>query len=203
MVDAHGVQVAVHAADAVTSGLLRSWVESTLGLTVHPQRTHVGAGRREVSSVPSVALYDVDHRTCDVVESAAALSAHHDAVVMIGNHIPPALVRRAVGAGVKGITTKDVTVDELSAIIRRVAEGGSHVCPRLASAALSSIDSPLTSRERQCLLLSHQGSSVAQIAEQLHLAPGTVRNLLSAAVQKVGSPGRAAAAADARDRGWI
>jgi two-component system response regulator DesR len=203
MSDAERAHVVVHAADAVTTTSLEALLGSIRHVAVRT-RPVARLNDPEMTEVtPSVAVFDLDHRTGDVVGLASALSAQHDAVILIGHHVPPALVRRAVGAGVQGIITKDATIGELSAIVLRVAAGGSHVCPRLASAAIRSATSPLTPRERQCLLLCHQGSSVAGIADQLHLAQGTVRNLLSAAVRKTGVAGRAAAASTARDRGWI
>ena len=195
--------VAVHAADAVTTALIEAWVASTPGLGVQAG-TDTGRRLRDGRPpVPSVALVDLDHRPDDVLELASALTRTHDAVVLIGHRLPAALVRRAVDAGVQGVTSKDVTIGELATIILRVAAGGTHVCPRLASAAMRSATSPLTPRERQGLALSHQGASVAGIAHELHLAQGTVRNLLSAAVRKTGAAGRASAAAAAHDRGWI
>jgi two-component system response regulator DesR len=195
--------VAVHAADVMTTSLLAAWIGSAHGLAVHAGLRSRPGSADDWSRVPSVAVLDLDHRDGDVLELASTLTGAHDAVVLIGHHLPATLVRRAVDAGVQGVTSKDVTIDELSAIIVRVAAGGTHVCPRLASAAITSATSPLTPRERQGLALCHQGASVAGIADQLHLAQGTVRNLLSAAVRKTGVAGRAAAASTARDRGWI
>lgn len=203
MVESARAVVAVHAADALTTALVEAWIGSTPGLAVKVGADAERPSNAHSSSVPAVALLDLDHRDGDVVELASALVATHDAVVLVGHHVPAALVRRAVDAGVHGIATKDGGLGELASIVLRVAAGGTHVCPRLASAAMRSATSPLTPRERQGLALSHQGASVAGIAHELHLAQGTVRNLLSAAVRKTGAAGRASAAAHAHDRGWI
>jgi two-component system, NarL family, response regulator DesR len=44
---------------------------------------------------------------------------------------------------------------------------------------------------------------VAEIAAAMSLSEGTVRNHLSAAIQKVGARNRAEAARIARDKGWL
>jgi DNA-binding NarL/FixJ family response regulator len=43
----------------------------------------------------------------------------------------------------------------------------------------------------------------AAVADRLHLSPGTVRNHLSAAIQKLGARNRADAARIAKEKGWL
>lgn len=64
-------------------------------------------------------------------------------------------------------------------------------------------DCPLTDRELDTLLETREGYSVKHIARRLHLAPGTVRNYLSSAMQKTGTRTRHDAARLARERGWL
>ena len=64
-------------------------------------------------------------------------------------------------------------------------------------------DCPLTDRELQVLRAARTGASVGEIAAQVHLAPGTVRNYLSAAMSKLGVSSRHAAAHRAWEQGWI
>ncbi len=59
--------------------------------------------------------------------------------------------------------------------------------PDIAASALTESDCPLTERELQVLRASRTGASASEIAVQVHLAPGTVRNYLSAAMSKLGS----------------
>ena len=74
--------------------------------------------------------------------------------------------------------------------------------PQLAADAWGEPD-PLTDRERQVLRLAGDGLANAEIAGQLHLSEGTVRNYLSEAMSKLGASNRVAAARLARDRGWL
>jgi DNA-binding NarL/FixJ family response regulator len=53
------------------------------------------------------------------------------------------------------------------------------------------------------LRAARTGASVNEIAAPVHLAPGTVRNYLSAAMAKLGVSSRHAAAHRAWEQGWI
>ncbi len=87
--------------------------------------------------------------------------------------------------------------------IRRVARGQRVVDPALALAALSEGANPLSEREREALALAATSGTIADIAATLGLSEGTVRNHLSAAIQKVGARNRAEAARIAADKGWL
>ena len=91
---------------------------------------------------------------------------------------------------------------ELADVIRRVHRGMRVIDPELAAEALGETD-PLTERERQVLRLAAQGSSTGTIAAELALSPGTVRNYLSEAIDKLGAANRVDAARIARDKGWL
>jgi two-component system response regulator DesR len=63
-------------------------------------------------------------------------------------------------------------------------------------------DSPLSPRETAVLAASSDGSSVVEVASRLHLSEGTVRNHLSAAIQKLSARNRADAARIML-KGWL
>ena len=73
----------------------------------------------------------------------------------------------------------------------------------LAAAALADGVNPLTPRERNVLDASADGRTIAEIAAQLFLSEGTVRNYLSACIQKTGARNRAEALRIASERGWL
>ena len=130
----------------------------------------------------------------------------------------PVLTRRAVvqagaigllGCGMNHIAAlraeaalKDAPAATLAEAIRTVHGGHRAIDPELAADAWVQPD-PLTDRERQVLRLAGEGLSNAEIAEQLFLSGGTVRNYLSEAMAKLGVSNRIAAARQARDRGWL
>jgi two-component system response regulator DesR len=108
-----------------------------------------------------------------------------------------------MAAGASGFLLKDAPAAQLAEAIRRVAAGERVVDPALAAAALAEGDSPLTSRETDVLAAAASHDAIAEIAERLHLSPGTVRNHLSAAMQKLGARNRAEAVEIAQSKGWL
>jgi two-component system, NarL family, response regulator DesR len=111
-------------------------------------------------------------------------------------------LRKALQVGASAYVLKTRPARELADVIRRVHRGMRVIDPELAAEALGEID-PLTERERQVLRLAGRGSSTEAIAAELALSPGTVRNYLSEAIDKLGSANRVEAARIARDKGWL
>ena len=81
--------------------------------------------------------------------------------------------------------------------------GGRAVAPELALESWGGTQDPLSERERQVLRLAGEGRSGADIARQVHLSEGTVRNYLSEAISKLGASNRIEAYRMARDAGWL
>jgi two-component system response regulator DesR len=61
----------------------------------------------------------------------------------------------------------------------------------------------LSERERQILWRAGEGTTSSDIAAELHLSEGTVRNYLSEAISKLGASNRVEAARLARAKGWL
>lgn len=114
----------------------------------------------------------------------------------------PGYLRRAMDAGVKGYLLKDTPSEQLAAAVRQVAAGHRVIAPELVDAAWSEPD-PLSERERQVLRLAEEGRSSKEIARALGISPGTTRNYLSEAAQKLGVSSRIEAARIARTKGWL
>ena len=74
--------------------------------------------------------------------------------------------------------------------MRRVAAGGRAIAPELAEAVWDAAPDPLTDRERAVLRMAEAGKSNKTIGDALGLSPGTVRNYLSEAAQKLGAGNR-------------
>ena len=98
---------------------------------------------------------------------------------------------------------KDAPAAELAGAVRRVMAGERVIDPDLAAAALADGINPLTSRERDVLAASEGGATNAEIAARLFLSEGTVRNYLSACIQKTGTRNRTEALTLARAKGWL
>jgi two-component system response regulator DesR len=138
------------------------------------------------------------------LELAAAVRSETPAprVVILTTFARPGYLRRALDAGAAGYVLKDAPATQLANAIRRVYAGGRAIDPELATEAWTEAD-PLTDRERQVLRLAGDGLSSSDIANQLQLSEGTVRNYLSEAISKVGGRNRVDAARTARSKGWL
>jgi two-component system response regulator DesR len=75
--------------------------------------------------------------------------------------------------------------------------------PDLAFAALDAPVNPMTARETDVLRLAAAGAPTAEIARQLCLTTGTVRNHISAIITKAGARNRIDAIRIADRCGWL
>jgi two-component system response regulator DesR len=154
---------------------------------------------------PDVAVLDIEMPGMDGISAAAALrtAAPSCRVLIVTTFGRPGYLRQAMEAGALGFILKDAPAAELASAIRSVAVGRRSVDPALALDALSDGSNPLSEREREVLRAATEQATVADIAATMSLSEGTVRNHLSAAIQKVGARNRAEAARLARDKGWL
>lgn len=154
---------------------------------------------------PDVAVLDLQMPGRDGIAVAEALRSDLPtcASVIVTSHGRAGYLKRALSAGVRGFLPKTVSAQVLADVIRTVNNGGRYVDPELAAEAISSGDSPLTPREADVLELAADGAPVDEIAERVSLSPGTVRNYLSSAAQKLSAANRHEAAQVARRHGWI
>lgn len=154
---------------------------------------------------PDVAVLDLQMPGADGVQVVRALRDElpECATMIVTGHSRPGHLKRALAAGARGFLPKTVSARHLAAHIRTVHGGSRYVDPDLAADAISAGDSPLTAREAELLELAADGASIAEIARRSSLAPGTVRNYLSAATAKLGAENRHAAARTARERDWL
>ena len=190
--------------------LVRGALATLLGLEPDMEVVaEVGSGDEVVSaavdSKPDVALLDVEMPGLDGIAATAAL---HDAlpavrVLIVTTFGRPGFLRRALQAGASGFVVKDTPARQLAEAVRRVHAGLRVVDPALAADSLAGGDSPLTARETEVLVAARQGGSVADIAKQVMLSEGTVRNHLSSAIGKTMARNRADAVRIADEYGWL
>lgn len=154
---------------------------------------------------PDVALLDIEMPGEDGLSAAKALHEQLPScrIMILTTFGRSGYLRRAMESGAVGFLLKEAPASELAVAIRRVMEGGRVVDPELALAALAEGNNPLTSREREVLAVACSGASLADIAAQLSLSEGTVRNHLSVAIQKLGARNRMEAARLAERKGWL
>lgn len=152
-----------------------------------------------------VALLDVQMPGLDGITAARLL---HDAlpackVLMVTTFGRAGYLRQAMAAGASGFVVKDTPARQLADAVRRVHQGLRVVDPALAAQSLAHGDSPLTDREADVLRAARDGGTVADIARELRLSDGTVRNHLSSAIGKTGARTRAEAVRLSDDNGWL
>jgi len=154
---------------------------------------------------PEVAVLDIEMPGLTGIEVAGELKrgGFGGKIVIVTTFDRPGYLRAAMAAGASGFLLKDAPAADLAAAVRRVAAGERVVDQSLAAAALAQGESPLTERETEVLAASASHDAIAVIAARLHLSNGTVRNHLSAAIQKLGARNRAEAVELAQQKGWL
>ncbi|MEU1603863.1 response regulator transcription factor [Micromonospora matsumotoense] len=157
-----------------------------------------------VAHRPDLTLLDLEMPGLDGVDAARRLlRLVPTQVVIVTRHARPGTLKRALSARVHGFVPKSTPASELARIIRSVAAGERYIDARLAASALTEQESPLTPREIDVLRLTRDGLPTKNIARQLGLAHGTVRNHISSAMAKLDVDSRTAAATIAWEHGWI
>ncbi|MER3444996.1 MAG: DNA-binding response regulator [Meiothermus sp.] len=153
---------------------------------------------------PDVLLTDIEmpHMTGLELATEVKRLGLRTRVIIVTTFGRAGYLRRALEAGASGYLLKDAPSSELAEAVRRVHLGGRAIDPNLAAQAWSEED-PLTDRERRVLRLAGEGRTSAEIAAELGLSEGTVRNYLSEAISKLGVQNRVEAARIAREKGWL
>ncbi|MFB6806807.1 MULTISPECIES: DNA-binding response regulator [unclassified Streptomyces] len=154
---------------------------------------------------PDIAIIDIDLPGLDGLSAAMQIHEHlpECRTLMLTSLGRPGTLRRALAAQVSGYLLKDDSPKELATAIRRVVAGQRVIDSKLAVAAWNGLESPLTDRETEVLRMAAQGSEATEIAGELHLSTGTVRNYLTTVVMKLKARNRVDAIRIARDAGWL
>jgi two-component system response regulator DesR len=153
---------------------------------------------------PDVFITDIEMPEMTGLDVAAELQRRKTGtrVIILTTFARSGYLRRALDAGALGYLLKDMRAEELAEAVRRVQQGLRVVDPELAAESWGDPD-PLTDRERQVLRLAGDGMASGEIATNLNLSEGTVRNYLSEAISKLGAANRVEAARIARTKGWL
>jgi two-component system response regulator DesR len=154
---------------------------------------------------PDVVVTDIEMPGRSGLELAADLKLAESKarVIILTTFARPGYLRRALDAGARGYLLKERPASELAEAIRRVHKGLRAIDPALAAEAWSAGEDPLSSREREILQRAGDGRSSSDIATELHLSEGTIRNYLSEIIAKLGAANRTDAARIARANGWL
>jgi two-component system response regulator DesR len=200
------IRVVLAEDQAMVLGALSALLELEADITVVARAANGRDARDAVARLsPNVLVTDIEMPVMTGLELAAELRASHPSVrtIILTTFARPGYLRRALDAGARGYLLKDRPSAELADAVRRVHSGLRVVDPALATEAWNAEVDPLTDRERQILQRAGDGRSSTEIAGELHLSEGTVRNYLSEAIAKLGASNRVDAARIARVKGWL
>lgn len=170
-----------------------------------------GNGREAVEAIGAapapidVVVMDVEMPDMDGISACEAIRSRFPSVriLMLTTFGRPGYVQRSLDAGASGFMVKDAPSEQLADAVRRVSAGHRVIDPTLAVETLARGASPLTDREVDVLRAVAEGGTIADIAAQLGLGQGTVRNHVSAVMAKTHARTRAEAVRIATDAGWL
>jgi DNA-binding NarL/FixJ family response regulator len=203
--------------------LVRQGIRSLLALSAEVEVVAEGADGDEALDIVAaggvdVLLLDLRMPRRDGIATLEAMRDRGDTVpvLVLTTFDDDELVLRALRAGARGYLLKDVTLDQLLGAVRTLAGGGTLLQPALTDRLLRAVSAgrsgpaegfarpePLTLRELDVLRLVAAGLSNNEIASGLHLAPGTVKNHVTAVLLKLGVRDRTRAVLRALDLGLL
>jgi DNA-binding NarL/FixJ family response regulator len=174
---------------------------------------------------PDLVLMDVRMPRMDGLAATRAIKEEYPrtSVVMVTMQEDPDYLFEAVIAGAAGYVLKGVTPEQLTDAVRQVLDGEflfnqkltidllrsmadrekSSVSPSGMTASEESVSEPLTARETEILSLLAQGQTNPQIARELVVSPGTIKNHVRHIIAKLGVSDRTQAAVRAMELGLL
>ena len=155
---------------------------------------------------PDVCIMDIEmpiKTGLDAAEELQELDCH---IIILTTFARAGYFERARNAGVRGYLLKDNPIEELVKSIHSIIEGRRIYAPELIDLAFDMKEeekNPLTERQVQVLKLVSEGKTTKQIATELFLSPGTVRNYVSTILDKLGVRNRIEAITLFNEKGWF
>ncbi|MFC4013857.1 response regulator [Nonomuraea purpurea] len=151
---------------------------------------------------PDVVLADIRMPGADGIEVARVLAGTGIHVVIVTTFGLDEYVHAALRHGASGFVLKRSGPTLLVEAVRAAMSGDMLISPQLTVRLLrgrglprESQDVVLTEREDEVVAMVAQGRTNAEIAAELFLAPGTVKNHIAAVQRKIGARNRVGVAA--------
>jgi len=152
---------------------------------------------------PDIVIMDIEMPEKTGLDAAEELKDKDCKVIILTTFARPGYFERARKAGVRGYLLKDSPIEELVNAIRVIMDGRRIFAPELIDIVYEEeIENPLTDRESEVLELVAKGKTTKEIAAELFLSPGTVRNYISTILDKLEVSNRIEAIARFKEKGW-
>lgn len=151
---------------------------------------------------PDVCIMDIEMPGKSGLEAAEQLKGKGCKIIILTTFARTGYFQRALKAGVSGYLLKDSPSEELANSIRSVMEGRKIYAPELMDGMYSETN-PLTDREKAVLGLVADGKDTKEIANQLSITTGTVRNYISTILDKLEVKNRIEAIKHSKEKGWF
>ncbi|SDS30863.1 two component transcriptional regulator, LuxR family [Paenibacillaceae bacterium GAS479] len=151
---------------------------------------------------PDICIMDIEMPVMNGLEAAEKLKESGCKVMILTTFARSGYFERALKAGVQAYLLKDSSSEELAISIRSVMEGRRLYAPELVDEVYNE-GNPLTEREREVMELVSAGKNTKEIASQLYLSSGTVRNYISVILDKLGVSNRIEAVSRFKEKGWF
>ncbi|UQD52015.1 DNA-binding response regulator [Bacillus methanolicus] len=151
---------------------------------------------------PDVCIMDIEMPKKSGLEAAEELKGFGCKVIILTTFARTGYFQRALKAGVSGYLLKDSPSEELASSIRSVMAGRRIYAPELMDDVYSE-ENPLTEREKEVLELVADGKNTKEIADELSIKTGTVRNYISTILEKLEVTNRIEAIKQSKEKGWF
>ncbi|TKI57374.1 response regulator transcription factor [Brevibacillus antibioticus] len=151
---------------------------------------------------PDICIMDIEMPVKSGLDAAEELKGSGCKVMILTTFARPGYFERALKAGANGYLLKDSPSEELASSIRSIMAGRRIYAPELVDEAYGQ-ENPLTVREKEVLVLIADGKNTKEIASQLYITTGTVRNYISVILDKLGVSNRIEAIMHSKEKGWF
>ena len=151
-----------------------------------------------------VAILDVEMPEAtglDVLEYIRSNNIHCK-VVIVTTFKRMGYFERAIKNNVDAYVLKDRSIDELMKTINNVLAGHKEYSPELMENIFNS-HNPLTNQEKIILIKIKEGLPNKEIANELFLSEGTIRNYISNILTKLNCKNRTEAVKKSTEEGWL
>lgn len=181
----------------------------------HPQFEVVGEASSAREALEQVSVLEPDVVVMDIrlpgtsgIEACEQIVDQHPdiKVIMLTSYAEDEMLFSAIRAGASGYVLKQIASEELVKAIEAVGRGEALLDPAVTQRVFQEVRRAvkeeeasafqhLSQQEKHVLLLVSEGKTNREIAKNLFLGEGTVRNYVSSILSKLGVNNRAEAAA--------